>query len=199
MKKNRRIKLKMPPIHKLDATDLASIGYWIGHFFTILATIIGVYYAAVVGLETALKVEVVRADRGTYYLSESLYKELEFNLEHLDHYIELFDQKKLNKELIDRVRFNQFVYDSAKYDESTFEIEPQLLAEISQYYFIISGLIDDSKNNGLNKFVMMLKIKEETNRFREKKVMERLAAYNKALAETIEARGVNLAQPAFSI
>lgn len=179
--------------------SLKSATYWVGHFFTITATIIGVYYASIVGLETGVKLETLQADRGTYYVSSSLYKELESNIGRLDDFILSFDQRKFSQKLANRVRFNDFVYQSSKFSDSTFEIEPTLLTDISDYYFTIQSLINDYQHKNLNHILMIVAIKEATNDFKNKKIMQRLTIYNTELAKSIENRGMNLSQPAINL
>jgi len=179
--------------------NLRSGAYWVGHFFTIIATIIGIYYASIVGLETGVKLEMIQADRGTYYVASSLYSELESNIERMDESIKLFDKRKFSKDSANKVRFNDFIFQSAKYSDSTFEIEPEILTGISEYYFTVQGLIHDYKFNNLNHVLMIVEIKKATEAFKAQKIMEKLSAYNKALAKSIENRGVNLSQPAFSL
>lgn len=73
--------------------ELINPAYWIGHSFTVLATIVGVYLAASVGFKKAVELELLRADRGTYYLAQSLLGETQANLANFDGYIEKTEGK----------------------------------------------------------------------------------------------------------
>lgn len=73
--------------------ELKSGSYWVGHFITLLATVIGVYYAAIAGFDVAVRLEMVKADRGTYYVADSLYKELDFNVKNMDKYLDKMKKK----------------------------------------------------------------------------------------------------------
>ena len=181
--------------------ELRSAGYWIGHFFTIAATIIGVYYAAIVGFDVALKVELVKADRGTYYVAESMYQELNFNVENMDKYIQNIEKERyVFKEHIAGIRLNDYVFQASKETESTFEIEPRLLTEISIYYFSVGNAIQYYYDTQMQSpHDLMVVVKKETAKLAEQKTLKRLAAYNKALADSIESRGVSLAQPSFDL
>ncbi|WP_432452127.1 MULTISPECIES: hypothetical protein [unclassified Agarivorans] len=181
-------------------SDLRSPAYWIGHFFTIAATIVGVYYAAIVGFDVALKLELVKADRGTYYVAESMYQELNFNVENMDKYIERVKTKEyVYKEHIAGIKLNDYVFQAAKYSDSTFELEPKLLSEISIYYFSIGNAIKQYYDTGMQSpSKVMTVVKRETEKLKKQKTLERLAKYNKALADSVEQRGVNLAQPNFN-
>ena len=182
-------------------SELRSPAYWLGHFFTVAATIIGVYYAAVVGFNVALKLELVKADRGTYYVAESMYQELDFNVKNMDRYIKRAAKERfVFKEHISGIKLNNYVFEASKYSESTFEIEPKLLTEVSNYYFSVGNAIkhyyDTDMKSPSN---LMVVVKREMATLAKQKTLERLAAYNKALAEAVESRGVNLAQPSFEI
>lgn len=181
--------------------ELRSPAYWIGHFFVIAATVIGVFYAAIAGFDVALRIELIHADRGTYYVAESLNKELTFNVENMDKYIARVKGKpNVFKEHISGIKLNDFVFQAAKYSESTFEIEPSLLTEVSIYYFAVGNAIDTYNNSGMQSpHNLMVVVKRETAKLKEQKTLARLTSYNKALAESIEDRGVSLAQPSFSL
>lgn len=177
--------------------DLRSLAYWIGHFFTVAATIVGVYYAAIVGFDVALKLELVKADRGTYYLAESIYQELDFNVKNMDSYIKKVEkQQYVYKEHIAGIQLNDYVFQASKYSESTFEIQPQLLSELSIYYFSVGTAIKYYYDSGMQSPSGLMKvIKQQDKKLKAQKTLERLMAYNQVLASSVESRGVNLGQP----
>ena len=182
-------------------SDLRAPAYWVGHFFTVAATIIGVYYAATVGFEVALKLELVRADRGTYYVSESMYQELEFNIENMEKYIKNIEDKKyVYKEHIAGIQLNEYVFKSAMYSDSVFEIEPSLLTEVSIYYFSVGNAIKHyiATDMGSPSSLMDV-VKKQTALLATQNTVKRLEAYNRALAGSVESRGVDLAQPEFEM
>lgn len=178
-------------------SELRSTAYWVGHAFTIIATIAGVFLAASAGLSTAVKLEMIQADRSTYYVSSSIYNELKSNVEQLDEFIELFDKRQFSDKVAATVRFNDYVLQTAKYSESTLEIEPSILADVSNYYFNVQGYLDSYKHHNLNHASMMLNIKNATLALKEKLVLKRFSAYNKALADSLESRGITTSQPNF--
>jgi len=182
-------------------SELRSPAYWIGHLLTVAATIIGVYYAAVVGFDVALKLELVKADRGTYYVAESMYQELDFNANNMNEYIDKTAQHKfVFKEHLAGIKLNDYVFQASKYSESTFEIEPKLLSEISVYYFSVGNAIKYYYDSGMQSpSNLMVVIKRESNKLAEQKTLERLAAYNKALADNVQSRGVDLSRPSFDL
>ena len=148
---------------------------------------------------TPSDLEVVRADRGTYYVAESLYAELVFNTDNMNAYINnTADKPYVFNEHLTGIGLNDFMFQAARYSDSTFEIDPALLAEISVYYFVLGAALDkyyDSKQE--SPASLMKVVKRETKKIEENKTLEKLAAYNGALAKSIEARGVNLAQPEY--
>lgn len=181
--------------------QLRSAAYWIGHFFTVAATIIGVYYAAIVGFDAALRLELVKAERGTFYVAESMYQELDFNVKNMERYIARVEKEQfVYKEHIAGIKLNDYVFQASKYSESTFEIEPKLLTEISNYYFSVGSAINYYYDSGMQSpSNLMVVVKREGKRLIEQKTFIRLAAYNKALSENIQAKGIDLSQPGFEI
>ena len=115
-------------------SDLINPAYWVGHTFAVIATVFGVYLAASLGFKKAVELELLRADRGTYYVAQSLLSQTEANLEHFDEYIEKAKGKSFLRDELDGMHVNDFVIESAKFSESTFEIDPIVLTEISQFY-----------------------------------------------------------------
>lgn len=182
-------------------SELRSPAYWIGHLLTVAATVIGVYYAAIVGFDVALKLELVKADRGTYYVAESMYQELDFNAQNMDGYVTRSAKHKfVFKEHLAGIKLNDYVFQASKYSESTFEIEPKLLTEISVYYFSVGNAIKYYYDSGMQSpSDLMVVIKRESEKLAKQQTLARLAAYNKALADNVESRGVDLSRPSFDI
>jgi len=178
-------------------STLKSKSYWVGHFISIIATIIGVYFAAIAGLNVAMKMEMLSADRGTYYVSASLQKELQFNVDNINAYIEKGKGKQfIYKEHLAGIRLNDFVFQSAKYSDSTFEIEPTLLSELSIYYFNIGAAIDyyyqTDRSSPKNLYKVLVR---ENKKINEQNTLAKLERYNQALAQSIEDRDMTLKQP----
>jgi len=115
-------------------SDLVNPAYWIGHTFAVIATVFGVYLAASLGFKKAVELELLRADRGTYYVAQSLLSQTEANLEHFDEYLEKVKGRGFLTNELSGMHVNDFVIESAKFSESTFEIDPIVLTEISQFY-----------------------------------------------------------------
>ena len=123
-------------------SDLINPAYWVGHSFAVIATIVGVYLAASVGFKKAVELELLRADRGTYYLAQSLLSQTQANLENFEEVIEKTEGKNIIAGEVEKMHLNDFVYESAKFSDSTFELEPEVLTEISQFYSNLQAAFD---------------------------------------------------------
>lgn len=174
--------------------DLRSLAYWIGHMVTLLATVIGVYFAASSGFRVAVNVEQARADRGTYYLAESLLKELQFNVENMQGYIEKTSQSRfVYNEDLQGIELNDYVFSASKFSDSTFEIPPSLLNELSAYYFIVGNALDSYYQSGKQSPQQLMDVvSEQTTAIVEAETIERLIEYNQQLAKTVQRAGFQL-------
>lgn len=180
-------------------SELKSGAYWIGHFVTLLATVVGVYYAAIAGFDVAVRLEMVKADRGTYYVADSLYKELSFNVNNMDDYLDKAKKGALYKKTLENINLNDYVFQASKFSDSTFEIEPKILSEVSIYYFTVGNAIKSFYASRMSTTPALIKtIKGQTAKLKQQKTLEHLDAYIKALKKSVEDRGVNLAQPTFA-
>jgi len=177
-------------------SELRSASFWVGHLFVIFATVLGVYLAASAGFKQALKLDLLQADRGTYYVAESLYRELEFNNKNMQSYLDGIKEKSLVfKEHIDGIKLNNFIFNAAEESESTFEIAPDLLSEVSQYYFTVGGALDTYYRSNMESPAALMKIiKSETERLAEQETLMRLEKYNANLAGNLEKRGIPISQ-----
>jgi len=175
-------------------SELRSAAYWIGHIVMILATVIGVFLAATVGFKQALKLDLLQSDRGTYYVSESLYQELRFNDQNMQNYINGLEGKSLvfNEHIVG-IKLNSFMFNAAEESESVFEISPDLLSEVSQYYFVMGNALDlYYKSNMESPANLMKVVKSETRKLAEQETLSRLEDYNNRLAANLKERGIPL-------
>ena len=173
-------------------SELRSASYWVGHLMVIVATILGVYLAATAGFNQALKLDLLQSDRGTYYVAESLYQELSFNNTNMEKYLDRTkDKNAVFKEHIAGIRLNEFIFNSAQESESTFEIEPKLLSEVSNYYFTTGSAIDTYYQSGMaSPASVMAVVKRETEKLQTQDTLKRLAKYNNTLAVDLIDRGM---------
>jgi len=178
-------------------SELRSASFWVGHLLVIFATVLGVYLAATAGFKQALKLDLLQADRGTYYVAESLYQELAFNNNNMQSFLKRIEGKDLVfKEHIEGIKLNDFLFNAAEESESTFEIEPILLSEVSQYYFNIKNAIDTYYDSGMESPASLMKVvRAESEKLESLQTLNRLAEYNAALAKNLDERGVPVSAP----
>ena len=177
-------------------SELRSASFWVGHMVVIFATMLGVYLAATAGFKQALKLDLLQSDRGTYYVSESLYRELSFNNENMKKYLAALEGKSLVfNEHIDGIKLNSFMFNAAEESESTFEISPELISEVSQYYFTVGTALDVYYGNNMESPSALMKVvKAETIKLEQQDTLTRLSSYNQRLAKNLEERGVPISQ-----
>jgi len=177
--------------------DLKSASYWVGHIVVIFATVLGVYLAATAGYKQALKLHLLESDKGTYHVAESLYQELKFNNENMLRYLERTKDKTLVfNEHIEGIKLNDFIFQAAKESDSTFEIAPKLLNEVSNYYFVVGNALDIYYSSGKESPANLMKaIKAETEKLQTLGTLERLSKYNQQFADELENRGVPVSNP----
>jgi len=158
----------------------------------LVATVLGVYLAATAGFSQALKLDLLQSDRGTYYVAESLYQELNFNNTNMEGYLERAkDKQNVFKEHIAGIRLNEFIFNTAQESDSTFEIDPGLLSEVSNYYFNTGNAVDNYYATGMQSpAALMAVVKRETEKLKTQETLDRLANYNSKLAKDLNDRGM---------
>ena len=173
----------------MNNSDLVKPAYWIGHSLTIVATNIGIFLAASVGYKKAVELELLRADRGTYYVAKSLHSQTEANLLHFDEYLEKTRGKSRIKDEIKGMQLNDFVIESAKFSESTFELDPQVLTEVSQFYSNLRAAFDSYYPEKPE--ALMAAIKKETEKMKDGPI-QRLEKHVQELEDLCKSKGLNL-------
>lgn len=125
-----------------NESNVRSAEFWVGHTIVLVATVLGVYLAAIAGLKQAVQFELVKSDRDTYYLANSLYEETLSNVIIIR---QLAEAKKdggsfsIRKETPE---YNKFLWESMKFADSTFEVPPNVLNGIQRYYQDVNTVID---------------------------------------------------------
>jgi len=170
-------------------STLVNPAYWIGHTFAVVATIVGVYLAATLGFKKAVELELLRADRGTYYVAQSLLSQTEANLEHFDEYVAKAEGKSRIKDEIKGMHLNDFVIESAKYSDSTFELDPQVLTEVSQFYSNLRNAFDTYYPDKPEALIVV--VKEETAKMKDGP-LQRLEKHVQELHDLCESKGLDL-------
>lgn len=112
-----------------------SFEYWLGQILVIVATIVGVYLAAVVGFEQAIDFEVFNEYMDEYDVATSFYEEAMANAT----YIEAQANKRLAepksvKLALPPLALNQFVWKTMQYNPQTFELSAATINAAQRYY-----------------------------------------------------------------
>jgi len=170
-------------------SDLINPAYWIGHTFAVIATVCGVYLAASLGFNKAVDLELLRADRGTYYVAQALLSQTEANLEHFEEYIEKTKGKSWVRDELDGMHVNDFVIESAKYSESTFELDPIVLTEVSQFYSNLNNAFDDYYPD--KQTTLLHVVKKEVAKMKDGP-LQRLEKHVEELRENCKEKGLDL-------
>lgn len=137
------------------------VSYWVGHAIVIVSTVIGVYLAASVGFQKAVEFELLKSDRDTYYLAHAYHNEVIANAEVAEAFAKEFNGKAYFAEQ-NRPRFNRYVYETMKFAPSTFEIRPQILNAVAQYYSDVDDLINKLDARKLGKQVVLQRLNERS-------------------------------------
>ncbi|MFK7815068.1 MAG: hypothetical protein AB8B92_01920 [Gammaproteobacteria bacterium] len=124
--------------------------FWIGNFFVVFSTVLGVYLAAHAALETAIQFEAVRADRDSYYVRTSLHNELKQNI---DVYEEIINNYQ--KGLKGYHRHDQWanhpeyiVWESLKKSPALITTPPKILAGVTNFYKYADLVIEKLSKRG---------------------------------------------------
>ena len=124
--------------------------FWIGNFFVVFSTVLGVYLASHAALETAIKYDSLRTDRDNYYVRTSLYNELNHNISVFEEVIPNLRKGRRyykNDQYITHPQY--FVWESLKKSPAALTTPPKILAGVSHFYEntgIILNKLDQRKN-----------------------------------------------------
>ena len=146
--------------------------FWIGNFFVVFSTVLGVYLAAHAALETAIQFEAVRADRDSYYVRTSLHNELEHNIGVYEEIIKNYRDGKsgYSKNSQWQNHPEYFVWESLKSSPALITTPSEILAGVTNFYKY-SGLVIEklSKRGPTNDTIYIAnKFDEKIIEFKEK-------------------------------
>jgi len=121
--------------------------FWIGNFFVVFSTVLGVYLAAHAALETAIQFEAVRADRDSYYVRTSLRNELNQNITIYEEIIDNYRNGKsgYHKKNQWAKHPEYFVWESLKSSPALLTTPPKILAGVTDFYKY-SGIVMEKFN-----------------------------------------------------
>ncbi|MCK4815824.1 hypothetical protein KA005_08640 [bacterium] len=172
-------------------SDLLNVGYWVGHIFIIIATVLGVYLAAIAGFEKAIQFELVRSDRDTYYLVTALQTEVQDNIVVLEDFMKHYESNyyipSKNKPFT-----SKFIWEAMKYSSSTYEIPFTLLNEIKNYYRNVDRLFKQLDQRGARKRTPVFKlIRKESSTF-ESDILPKIEEYRNGLKKILSQNNIKV-------
>lgn len=139
--------------------------FWIGNFFVVFSTVLGVYLAAHAALETAIQFEAVRADRDSYYVRTSLRNELQHNISVYEEIIKNYQDGKKgyhkNDQWMNHPEF--IVWESLKSSPALITTPPNILSGVSNFYQYSELVLEKLSKRGPTNSTIYL-----ANQFEEK-------------------------------
>ncbi len=124
--------------------------FWIGNFFIVFSTVLGVYLAAHAALETAIQFEAVRADRDSYYVRTSLHNELKQNIDVYEEIIHNYQEglRRYNKNDQWSNHPEYFVWESLKSSPALITTPPEILSGVTSFYKYSNLVIEKLSKRG---------------------------------------------------
>lgn len=110
--------------------------FWYGHIVVLIATVLAVYLAASAGLQSAVKFELIKSDRDSYYMRNALLEEVRDNLEVLEGWGKEYRSGQARNFIgkPEGYKLEDYVWLTMQYSEGTFEIPGNILTGIRRYY-----------------------------------------------------------------
>lgn len=130
----------------LEVGEISNLSFWIGHFFMLLATVLGVYLAGQQGLRQAVEFEQIQSDKNNYYLRQSLHDELNDNLQLIREYTEKLSGVSISSARSQNLTLDKFVWDTMRYSPATLETPSELLGESRKFYRDVNDAYEKIRN-----------------------------------------------------
>jgi uncharacterized protein (UPF0333 family) len=118
----------------LNIEKNSSKEFWFSHSIILLATIFGVYLAAISGFEQAIKFENTISYKNNYYLQKSMRDELTDNIAYIDEIGNKYLQNYIYVGKKDEVGLDNFIWEAMKFAPETFEVQSHILTNVRRYY-----------------------------------------------------------------
>lgn len=164
----------------IDTGFLATLGpqFLVAQFFTILATILGVYLAGYVNFKRTLERDALVRARQHANLLTALLTELEDNTRRLREFVPMMEKTQEGIEIFDNwPRLHLFFWRALAKNPILFDMAPKILADMQIFYETIGRTMGDSK---VQEYFGML---TSTNAYYRKQITEQFDAQVK-FAET---------------
>jgi hypothetical protein len=141
--------------------------FWISNLIILLSTVLGVYLAAKAGLETAVRFENIRTDRGNYYLRSSLREEVRFNVATVDKIIAWSGKWGTYHNNMDHIpKFKFYVYETMQEQEATLETPTRIIIGVQNYYDEVRELLDRADKKLISAPKMVSELKKMNTSFK---------------------------------
>ena len=123
--------------------EIKKPSYWMGQIFMMIATILGVFLAAQVGLRQAIIFDDIASKESNYYLRQSLYQEVSDNVKLLRVYNDEYLGRNVPKQtlLANHPKISYYVWETMKFSPSTLETPSHFLSETRAFYDLAEDLI----------------------------------------------------------
>ncbi|MEM7400836.1 MAG: hypothetical protein AAF304_02680 [Pseudomonadota bacterium] len=145
--------------------------FWIGNFFVVFSTVLGVYLAAHAALETAIQFEAVRADRDSYYVRSSLRNELNHNIAVYEEIIKNYQEGKKGYHKSDQWMSHpeHIVWESLKSSPALITTPPDILSGVSNFYQYSELILEKLSKRGPTNSTIYLasQLEEKINEFKK--------------------------------
>jgi len=134
--------------HQLSNTsmlddEIKKISYWVGQSIMLVATVLGVFLAAQVGLRQAIIFDDIASKESNYYLRQSLYQEVSDNVALLRTYNDEYFGRNVPKQtlLANHPKISYYVWETMKFSPFTLETPSHFLSESRAFYDLAEDLI----------------------------------------------------------
>ena len=127
---------------KLD-DEIKKASYWVGQIFMMIATVVGVFLAAQVGLRQAIIFDDIASKESNYYLRQSLAQELSDNVDLLRIYNDEYLGRNVPKQTLiaNHPKISYYVWETIKFSPFTLETPSHFLSETRAFYDLAEDLI----------------------------------------------------------
>ena len=123
--------------------EIKKISYWVGQSIMLVATVLGVFLAAQVGLRQAIIFDDIASKESNYYLRQSLYQEVSDNVALLRTYNDEYLGRNVPKQtlLANHPKISYYVWETMKFSPFTLETPSHFLSESRAFYDLAEDLI----------------------------------------------------------
>jgi len=127
---------------KLD-DEIKKASYWVGQIFMMIATVVGVFLAAQVGLRQAIIFDDIASKESNYYLRHSLAQEVSDNVDLLRIYNDEYLGRNVPKQTLiaNHPKISYYVWETMKFSPFTLETPSHFLSETRAFYDLAEDLI----------------------------------------------------------